>query len=178
MVEAAGRMGRLIDGLLQLFQLAKTELEPGEADLSRLAEQAVEDLRGAEPGRAVEVSILPGLAARGDARLLGSLLANLLANAWKFTARTPRARVEFGAEGGEGERVFCVRDNGAGFDMRRAGRLFEPFHRLHAASDFPGNGIGLATARRIVARHGGRMWADSEPGRGASFYFTLPGPVA
>ena len=116
-----------------------------------------------------------GLAARGDPALLRAVLQNLLANAWKFTGKTAHPRVEFGAQRGENGVVFFVRDNGAGFDMAAAGKLFTPFSRLHHASDFPGAGIGLATVERIIRRHGGRIWAESAPNQGAAFYFTLQG---
>jgi signal transduction histidine kinase len=119
------------------------------------------------------MSIEPGLRVRGDPTLLRLVLENLLGNAWKYSGQNPSARIEFASTRTDGRRVFVVRDNGAGFDMRAADRLFGLFQRLHSAKDFPGTGVGLASVRRIVQRHGGEVWAESEPGRGAAFYFTL-----
>jgi len=121
----------------------------------------------------VEAVVPPTLPAAADRSLMAVLLHNLLANAWKFTSKTDRARIELGAERLDGEMAYTVRDNGAGFDMRYAERLFAPFQRLHTVDEFPGTGVGLATVRRIVQRHGGRLWADGEVGRGAAFHFTL-----
>ena len=151
--------------------------------LSALTRQIVGSYRQLEPLRQVEIVIAPDLKASGDERLLRIVLDNLLSNSWKFTSKEPRARIEFGSQGGaaqaqgEGgvdEKVFFVRDNGAGFDMAYANKLFGAFQRLHSAEDFPGHGVGLATVQRIVNRHGGRIWAESAPGQGATFYFTLP----
>jgi PAS domain S-box-containing protein len=167
------RMSRLVGGLLRLSRLAQSRMLREAVDLSAIAAGVIERLRRAEPGRDVEFVAKPGLAANGDAELLGVVLENLLGNAWKFTARKERARIEFGAEEADGEQSFFVRDNGAGFDMARAGGLFGPFQRLHSAEEFAGNGIGLATVQRIVRRHGGRAWAEGEPGKGATFRFTL-----
>jgi len=122
----------------------------------------------------VTVSVQPGVAASGDTRLLAAVLGNLLSNAWKFTAKKASARIEFGAEKKDGELVCHVSDNGAGFDMAYAGNLFGPFQRLHQASEFPGNGIGLATVKRVITRLGGRVWAQGAVGKGATFYFALP----
>jgi hypothetical protein len=132
-------------------------------------------LSRAEPDRAVKITVADGLTAGGDPGLLGVLLENLLANAWKFTAKRPQARIEVGRakRSRAHEEAFFVRDNGAGFDMELASKLFIPFQRLHAASDFPGTGIGLATCQRVVARHGGRIWAEASTGKGAAFFFTL-----
>jgi light-regulated signal transduction histidine kinase (bacteriophytochrome) len=142
-------------------------------DLSALATTVIGDLTKAQPPRDIEVQIAAGLVGRGDAHLLRVLLENLLGNAWKFTGRQTAARVEFGARR-EGDRlVYYVRDNGVGFDMTYAHKLFGAFQRLHAATEFPGTGIGLATVERIVHRHGGRVWAHSEIGQGATFFFTL-----
>ena len=139
-----------------------------------LAEAIVARLRQSDPARNVEVSIAPKVVALGDTGLLDSVLENLLSNAWKFTGNTQGARIEFGAEVVDEELVCHVRDNGAGFDMAYAGYLFAPFQRLHRPTEFPGNGVGLATAKRIMARHGGRIWADAALNRGATFYFALP----
>jgi light-regulated signal transduction histidine kinase (bacteriophytochrome) len=132
-------------------------------------------LKAAEPGRSVELVIPAHLPAYLDAQLARALLDNLLGNAWKFTSKTPLARIELGSEEVDGASAYFVRDNGAGFDMAHAERLFGPFQRLHSASEFSGTGIGLATVQRIVRRHGGRIWAESAPGEGATFHFTLSG---
>ncbi|MBI3549260.1 MAG: MEDS domain-containing protein [Elusimicrobia bacterium] len=173
---ASGRMSRLIDGLLELFRLTSHELSVAPVDLSREARTIVEDLRAADPGRCVEVQIVDGAAAQGDAPLLIAVLTNLLGNAWKFTAGRPDARIEFGMQESPEGRVFYVRDNGAGFDMAYQDKLFKVFQRLHTETEFPGTGIGLATAKRIVSRHGGRIWAEASPGKGATFYFTVASP--
>jgi light-regulated signal transduction histidine kinase (bacteriophytochrome) len=147
--------------------------------LSQLAGFVVEDLRRNQPQRTVEVQIQPDLVAHGDPILLRQLVENLIGNAWKYSQRASPARISFGASMRDGETVYVVTDNGAGFDMRAAGKLFGLFQRLHGQSDFPGTGLGLASVQRIVLRHGGRVWAEAEPGRGARFYFTLqgsPGP--
>jgi light-regulated signal transduction histidine kinase (bacteriophytochrome) len=171
--ESAQHMGQLIDGLLALSRVTRSEMHSEEVDLSALAHAAVARLRTSQPDRPVDVVILEGLEDRGDPRLLTAMLDNLLANAWKFTGRRDAARIEFGVRSTDGDRVYLVRDNGAGFDMAFASRLFGVFQRLHAASDFEGTGVGLATVRRIVSRHGGRLWAEGEVDVGATFYFTL-----
>lgn len=173
-VDAAGRMRRLIDALLEFSDLARARVLRERVDLGALALSAVDDLREAEPSRAVDVSIASGLVVTGDPRLLSSAMANLLGNAWKFTRPVPSARIEVGSERREGSRAFYVRDNGVGFDMSYAHKLFRPFSRLHAPSEYPGSGIGLTSVRRIIERHGGAVWAESGPGRGAAFWFTLP----
>ncbi|HEY0295808.1 MAG TPA: ATP-binding protein [Bordetella sp.] len=171
---AACRMDELIDDLLKLSRVSREEMHREKVDLSAIARQVLADLRQAEPQRRVDISIEDGLAAEGDARLLRIALENLLGNAWKFTSKTPDARISFAAMPGEnGEPGFAVADNGAGFDMRYARRLFAPFQRLHRAVEFPGTGIGLATVQRIVKRHGGYIAAQAEPGRGARFWFSL-----
>lgn len=168
------QMGGVIDSLLRLSKLTRQAISRARLDLSSMAEETAAGFRDAEPGRTVAFSAAKGLSARGDRTLIGEVLENLIGNAWKFTRRTADAKVEFGSAEKGGETVFFVRDNGAGFDMRYAGNLFRPFQRLHPSSDFPGTGIGLVTCRRIIERHGGRIWAEGEPGRGAVFYFTLP----
>ena len=169
------KMASLIDALLSLARTSRAAFQPQLGDLSALARTSASQLSARYPERRVEVVIQEGLQAEFDARLVEALLDNLLANAWKFTAKVTEPRVEVFALEACGVRAFCVRDNGAGFDMRYAGKLFAPFQRLHSASEFPGTGIGLATAQRIVHRHGGRIWADSTPGKGAAFHFTLLG---
>jgi signal transduction histidine kinase len=171
--EASQQMGLLIDDLIRLSRLTRDEFRAVEVDLSALAAQVVEELRSREPGRTVEFRIQPEVRAMGDPRLLRHVFDNLLANSWKFTSRNPQPRIEFGAQNGDGEIRYFVRDNGVGFDMAYAGRLFSPFQRLHARSEFEGSGIGLATVQRVVRRHGGRVWAEAQPERGATFYFTL-----
>jgi PAS domain S-box-containing protein len=171
---AVQRMGGLIDDMLQLSRVARVEMRPEAVDLSRLAQEILAQLQAAAPERRVEVLIGSALSARGDPRLLGIALNNLLENAWKYTSKTADARIEFTAAADDGERVFCVKDNGAGFDMQYADKLFGAFQRLHSEREFPGTGVGLATVARIVHRHGGRVWATGEPRKGASFFFALP----
>ncbi len=169
---SVGRMGALIDALLDLSHIARADVRMEDVDVSALAGRVVDELRQAHPDRTVAAEIEPGLRARGDARLLDVLLTNLIGNAWKFTSGRDDARVAFGRHS-PGNPAFFVRDNGAGFDMSYAERLFAPFQRLHSQREFAGTGIGLAIVARIVARHGGRVWAESEPGQGATFSFTL-----
>jgi signal transduction histidine kinase len=170
---AATRMGQLIDDLLQLSRVGRSEMQRDRVDLSALAHQVAEELQRSEPGRDVRFDIAEGLEAQGDARLLRVALENLLGNAWKFTSRCPTARIELFVENREGRPLYTVRDNGVGFNMAYAGKLFSPFQRLHKATDFPGAGIGLATVQRIVHRHGGSIEAEAGPGTGATFRFTL-----
>ncbi len=174
---SARRMSELIDDLLQLSRVATGGLSRSRVDLSGLARAVAEELKRKDPERGVELSIQEGLAADADERLLRIVLENLLGNAWKFTAKTEHPAIAFGAEERDGNEAFVVRDNGAGFDMANADRLFRPFQRLHTERDFPGTGIGLATVRRIVERHGGRVWAVSVPHRGTALFFTLPPPA-
>jgi signal transduction histidine kinase len=171
--EASRQMSQLIDDVLHLSKVSRAELRQQEVDLSALATAILERLREAEPGRVVETRIRPGVVVSGDGQLLRIALSNLLENAWKFTVRQPAARIEFGMISLAGESTYFVRDNGAGFDMTYADRLFGPFQRLHLATEFPGSGIGLATVRRIIHRMGGRVWAEGLVGRGATFHFTL-----
>ncbi|MCX5794136.1 MAG: ATP-binding protein [Elusimicrobia bacterium] len=168
------RLARMIDGFLKLSRAGRAELQRKPMDLGALARDAVTDLRRSNPGRDVEFTAAGDLRAEGDGALLRIVLDNLLGNAWKFTAKTAQAKVEFGVVPSGDERAFCVRDNGAGFDASRAGKLFGAFQRLHGSAEFPGSGIGLATVRRIIHRHGGRVWAEGEVGKGAAVYFTLP----
>ncbi len=166
------RMRELIEGMLALGRVVETGMERAPVDLGRLAEDVVRELREASPARRVEVIVQPGLRVLGDRVLLRALLANLLGNAWKFTSRREDARIEVGERPTDG--VLFVRDNGAGFDMSYAKKLFGPFQRLHSQDEFPGTGVGLATVERIVSRHGGRIWAEGAKGAGAAFFFTLP----
>jgi signal transduction histidine kinase len=168
------QMGQLIDDLLGLARVTRTELVAEQFDLAPKARQIVEQLRQRFPDRDVDVEIEAPLPCTGDPRLLAVLLENLIGNAWKFTARVPQARIHVGRRAGDdAQDVYFVEDNGAGFDMAYVDKLFKAFQRLHSASEFEGTGIGLATVHRIVTRHGGRVWAEASPGRGAVFQFTL-----
>jgi len=168
-------MAQLIDDLLRLARISRLPLAVQEVDLSALAEAVAGELRAHEPERPARWEIEPGVHARGDEQLLRVVLENLLGNAWKFTRRQPEPRIAFGSESGGPESVYFVRDDGAGFDMAYADKLFGPFQRLHSEREFAGTGIGLATVARVVHIHGGQVWAESEPGRGAIFRFTLGG---
>jgi PAS domain S-box-containing protein len=171
---AAQRMGELIDALLELSRVTRGELERAPVDVTAMARTVVAELHGQEPSRQVACVIAEGLTVDGDARLVRVVLDNLLRNAWKFTARQSHPRIEVGhLRQPNGTRAWFVRDNGAGFDMAYADKLFGAFQRLHHRREFPGTGIGLATVQRIVHRHGGRIWAESAVGQGATFYFTL-----
>jgi len=169
------RMSDLIDGLLQLSRLSRSAMRFEPVDLSALAATVIDELKSGAPQRQVECVIAPNLVANADAPLMRAVLENLLGNAWKFTAKQPAARIEFGAVMEQGMQTFFVRDNGAGFDMAYASKLFGVFQRLHHQSDFPGTGIGLSTVQRIIHRHGGQIRAESAIGKGATFYFTIPG---
>jgi PAS domain S-box-containing protein len=171
---ASIRLAALIDDLLRLAQLTQRELTRETVDLSALARTSLRTIQSGEPGRVVEVSIAPDLFVNGDKALLGSMMNELLGNAWKFTGRRLDAKIEIGVRDHEGEKAFFVRDNGAGFDMAYAEKLFTPFQRLHGINEFPGSGVGLALAARIIERHGGRIWPESAPGEGATFVFVLP----
>jgi light-regulated signal transduction histidine kinase (bacteriophytochrome) len=170
---AAQRMTALIDGLLGLSRVGRAELRPANVDLTVLADAAAAELQAAHSGRTVAFVRPEALAARGDPRLLRVVLENLLGNAWKFTGRREAARVELGLTQDGEDPAYFVRDNGAGFDMAYSERLFGAFQRLHNAADYPGTGMGLATVKRIVNRHGGRVWAEGQVDAGATFYFTL-----
>jgi signal transduction histidine kinase len=170
---SAQRMGGLIDDMLRLSRVTRMAMRRRRVDLSELARTVVAELRAADPKRHVEVDVADGMEVEGDPDLLGIALRNLVGNAWKFTSGEPTARIEIGAASHAGEQDCFVRDNGAGFDMAYAGKLFGPFQRLHADSEFTGSGIGLATVQRIISRHGGRVWAEAAVGRGATFFFTL-----
>jgi PAS domain S-box-containing protein len=171
---AVQRMSVLIDDLLELSRVSRAAMRVADVDLSHMAQEIVAHHRVAEPQRRVEVVIAPAIVVAGDARLLQVALTNLLDNAWKYTSTTRDAHIEVGGSVVNGEQVLFVRDNGVGFDMQYANKLFGAFQRLHSARDFPGTGVGLATVARIIRRHGGRVWAQARPGEGATFYFTLP----
>jgi PAS domain S-box-containing protein len=171
----AQKMGALIDALLSLSRVTRSDSRPTRIDLSALFRSVAAESAAAEPGRQVEVVVQDGLSADMDLHLTRALLENLVVNAWKFTGKTPGARIELGAVETAGTLALFVRDNGAGFDMAHASKLFAPFQRLHTLAEFPGTGIGLATVQRIVYRHGGRIWAEGKVGEGAVFYLILPG---
>lgn len=171
----AQRMAGLIDDLLKLSRLTRAEMQHQRLDLGELAQRIADELQRSEPERQVDFNISLGISAQGDRALLGIGLENLLRNAWKFTGHRKHARIELGVTEQAGERVYFVRDNGAGFDMAYVDKLFGVFQRLHDAADFPGSGIGLAIVKRVVSRHGGRIWAEAKVDGGATFYFTLPG---
>lgn len=171
--ESAQHMAQLIESLLTLARISRSDLQRERVDLSGLAHAVAERLKVSQPDRSVEFLIEDGLIATGDGRLLGVVLDNLLGNAWKFTRKQPSAHIQFASTRQDGQSVFCVRDNGAGFDMAYVSKLFGVFQRLHPSAEFEGTGIGLATVQRIVRRHDGRIWAEGEVARGAAFYFTL-----
>ncbi len=173
MRDASDRMTSVFDGLQMLFRLTSGEMKREEVDISDIAAQVVVEMRTANPDRQVNVDITPGVSASGDRRLVRILLTNLVNNAWKFTSAKETPIIAVGREVVDGESRIFVKDNGVGFDMIDSHRLFGAFQRLHSQSDFPGAGIGLATARRIVNRHGGRIWAEGAVGEGATFYFVL-----
>lgn len=171
------RMGGLIDDLLNLSRITRAEMRSERVDLSQMAQSIADELRKTQPEREADFAIRPKMEVKGDPELMRIALENLLSNSWKFTSKQPRTRIEFGRMADNGHSVFFVKDNGAGFDSAYSKRLFGAFQRLHSNSDFPGTGIGLATVQRVIRRHGGKVWAESEVGQGATFFFTvLSGP--
>jgi light-regulated signal transduction histidine kinase (bacteriophytochrome) len=170
----AQHMSAVIDDLLKLSRVTRAPLQPEEVDLSAHAYEILADLKSSAPDRQVRIDIATGLRGMGDPGLLRIVLENLLHNAWKYSGKKPESHIRFGAELRDGALVFTVRDNGAGFDMKFADKLFGAFQRLHPREEFEGTGIGLATVARIIRRHGGKVWAEAVPGAGATFYFTLP----
>ena len=170
---ASQRMGHLIDDLLNLSRFTRTEMRRETVNLSELAKDLARELKQSDPQRQVDFAIQEGLEVKGDPRLLRVALENLFSNAWKFTSKHPRARIEFGVAQRDGKPTYFVRDDGAGFDMAYQGKLFGAFQRLHKATEFYGTGVGLATVQRIIRRHGGEIWAEAEVEKGATFYFTL-----
>lgn len=169
------KMGFLIGDMLKLAGVTSAELLHGPVDLSRLVRETAASLQESHPDRVVDLRIQEGIVVGGDRRLLQVAMVNLLDNGWKFTARTRHPRIEFGMEVKDGRKIYFIRDNGVGFDMAYGNKLFAAFGRLHGSDEFPGTGIGLATVKRVIARHGGEVWAEAEAGKGATFYFTLPG---
>ncbi|HEY7887378.1 MAG TPA: ATP-binding protein [Steroidobacteraceae bacterium] len=177
-LDAAKRMSGMLEGLLSLARIHGAEFHRVSLDLSKIARDVVEQLRAAEPARTVEVVIPHAIATTGDPSLLANALEALLKNAWKFTRGRDPGRIEVGVQSADPP-IYVVHDNGVGFDMSYVGKLFGPFQRLHSEREFEGSGIGLAAAHRVIRRHGGRIWAEAAPDRGASFYFTLEaGPEA
>lgn len=176
-VQSGNRMAQLIDDLLKLSRITRGDLVRHSLDLSGLVREVAQQLHNAYPNRRVDLVIADGVHAAADPRLLRIALENLLGNAWKFSSQRPRARIEFGVEQQQGAPVHYIRDNGVGFDMRYAEKLFGVFQRLHTTEEFEGTGIGLSIVHRIVTRHGGKVWADSRKGEGTTFYFSLPGPA-
>lgn len=170
----AEQMAELIDDMLRLSRITRAELRITRVDLTSMAREILETMHTAEPDRNVEVKVTSGLRVNADERLLRVALENLIGNAWKFTSKTEKACIEIGVDVIGNEPIFFIKDNGVGFSMEYANKLFGPFQRLHTVEEFPGTGIGLAIVQRIFNRHGGRIWAESKPGEGASFYFTLP----
>lgn len=169
----AHRMGTVIDDLLALARISRTTPARATVDLSALSTGIIAELRLAHPDRQVTTEVAAGMTAYGDRHLLNVALVNLIGNAWKYTAQRGDARVEVGRLPPD-EATFFIRDNGAGFDMTHVDKLFAPFQRLHETGEFQGNGVGLATVQRVIARHGGRVWAEGAVGTGATFFFTLP----
>jgi len=174
LLQGTSRMSGLINDLLNLSRATSAGLHTCPIDLSEMAQSVADSLQQAEPERRVEFRIARGAKAIADENLMRVVLENLLGNAWKYTSKVEGALIEFGFFGGGSDCVYFVRDNGAGFNPHFADRLFQPFERLHTQNEFPGTGIGLATVQRIIARHGGRVWAEGEVDRGATVYFTLP----
>jgi len=170
---ATQRMGELIDDMLNLSRVTRSEMRREIVNLSALARTITAELQKTQPERHVEFVIAEGLTVNGDTALLRVALENLLGNAWKFTGKQPRAKIEFGVTQHEGKPAYYARDDGVGFDMTYVDKLFAPFQRLHSTEEFPGTGIGLATVQRIILRHGGKVWAEGAVGKGATLYFTL-----
>jgi light-regulated signal transduction histidine kinase (bacteriophytochrome) len=171
--ESSNLMGQLIDDLLKLSRVTRSEMNREQVNLSEIAQKVVDDLEKAEPDHKVKVTIAPNLTAYGDRNLVFLLLQNLVGNAWKFSGKNAEPRIEIGTAEHNGKLTYFVRDNGVGFDMQYADKLFKPFQRLHGTEEFAGTGIGLATVQRIIRRHDGEVWAESKVGEGATFYFTL-----
>jgi light-regulated signal transduction histidine kinase (bacteriophytochrome) len=170
---ASNRMGQLIDDLLNLSRITRSEVRKSTVNLSDLARDIALNLKANEPDRQAEFIISPGLNVQADESMIRSVLENLIGNSWKFTRKTAQARIEVGAFSQEGKTIYFVRDNGIGFDMTYANKLFKTFQRLHTDAEYEGTGIGLATVQRIIKRHGGQVWAEGEIDKGATFYFTL-----
>jgi PAS domain S-box-containing protein len=173
-IRSADKMAGLINDILELSKISRTSINIQEIDLSDIALSVINELRQTEPERKINVVIAKELKVQGDARLMNIALSNLIGNAWKYSRKTPDAYIEFGVMEKSGEKIYYVKDNGAGFDMKYAEKLFVPFQRLHSDKQFPGTGIGLAIVNRVIQKHDGLIWGESEPEKGATFYFTLP----
>jgi light-regulated signal transduction histidine kinase (bacteriophytochrome) len=171
--QASQLMARLIDNMLRLSHIGRADMYRDKVNLSAIAKSIAKELQDSQPDRQAEFIIPQNVIVNGDGNLLTIALRNLLENAWKFTGKCPETKIEFGITIEKGQQVYFIRDNGAGFDMRYAGKLFQPFQRLHSDKEYRGTGIGLATVQRIIRRHGGKIWAEAENGQGAAFYFTL-----
>jgi light-regulated signal transduction histidine kinase (bacteriophytochrome) len=171
---ARRRMTQTIESLVHFFHLGRGELKPVDLDISRMAEEVLDERKRSEPGRTLEGVIQPGLRAWGDPRLVQAVLAELMGNAWKFTGKRLDARIEVGRMEAGGSEAFFVRDNGVGFSMNYAGKLFTTIRRMHTQEEFEGHGLGLIRVFRAIQRHSGRVWVEAAEGRGATFYFTLP----
>ncbi len=176
--EGSRELGEMIDGLLLLSRSTRGEMRREQLDLSAMARNCIEDLHQSEPQRKVDVKITEDLHGYGDPRLIRSVIVNLVGNAWKYTSRAEQDPIEFGRSRDMGRDMFYVRDNGAGFEIEYAEKLFQPFQCMHRPDEFPGTGIGLAAVQRIIRRHGGKVWAEAAVGEGATFYFNLPNPEA
>jgi PAS domain S-box-containing protein len=172
-VNSADKMSELIDDILSLSKVSLDEMKIQGISLSKIASAVVNTMRQAKPANNIEVTIAENIETRGDTRLMSIAISNLIGNAWKYSSKTPDAKIEFGEIKKDGKKVYYIRDNGAGFDMKFAAKIFEPFKRLHSDREFPGTGIGLAIVKRVIEKHGGKIWVESEPGKGAAFYFTL-----
>lgn len=171
--EAAHQMGQLIDDILRLSRITRAELHANPVNLGELAQSIFDEMKTRDPGREIAIKIESELNAKGDERLLRVALENLLHNAWKFTGKLGQAEIRVGRQLKNGEQTFYIQDNGVGFDMKYAEKMFGAFQRLHSSEEFPGTGIGLAIVQRVIHKHGGRIWAESEKGKGATFFFTL-----
>ena len=171
---ATGTMAELIEDMLKLFRITRTEMDILKINLSNIAESIIDELKKSQPERQVNIKIAKSLEDFADPRLIRIVLENLIGNAWKFTEKKSNAEIEFGTMEKEDKKVYFIRDNGAGFDMDYANKLFAPFQRLHNIDEYPGTGIGLAIIKRIIHRLGGTVWAEGKPDHGATFYFTLP----
>lgn len=174
--DAADQMSNLIQGLLQMSRISRAEISRGRVDLSRIAASLADGLRQRDPARSIDFQIEDGMIVEGDERLLHAVLENLMSNAYKFTGKVGEAVIAVGSSLEKGRRTFFVKDNGAGFDSTQAAKMFTAFQRLHTSSEFEGTGIGLATVKRIIEKHGGAIWADGQPGQGAIFHFTIAEP--
>jgi light-regulated signal transduction histidine kinase (bacteriophytochrome) len=174
--EAAQRMGNLIDDLLELSRISRSKFRPKKINLSKLAESVTEKLRQQDPDRKVDIVVEPGVEVNADLSLLDVVLDNLLGNAWKFSSKKESPKIQFARTLIDGKTVYYVKDNGVGFNPRYKNKLFMPFQRLHHNEEFPGTGIGLATVKRIIEKHGGRVWANSKQNKGTTIYFTIGQP--